>query len=105
MTFAERYNDLYCEVADALDKPRSQRVFIGGTPITTLVTRRQSVFRQGLAGDPFVSAPKDLDPDMNGWPLNNKEGSQQSQLLLAVSCRLNKLEGSRPRALIDWTYR
>jgi len=107
LTFAERYNDLYNEMADALDKPRSQRVQRGGPPISTLVTRRQSHFRQGLADEPFVKAPQQSDPDMTANSMIkvlNQEGSQQSQLLVAVSCRLNKLEGCRPRSLVDWSY-
>jgi len=107
LNFAERYNDLYNEMADALDKPRNQRMQRGGPPISTLVTRRQSHFRQGLADEPFVKAPTKLDADMVGNSMIkvlNQEGSQQSQLLLAVSCRLNKLEGCRPRQLIDWTF-
>jgi len=107
LNFAERYNDLFNEMAEALDKPRNQRTQRGGPPISTLVTRRQSHFRQGLADEAFVKAPTKPDADMVGNSMVkvlNQEGSQQSQLLIAVSCRLNKLEGCRPRQLIDWTY-
>jgi len=46
--------------------------------------------------------PPPTQPGEEPVPWN--EGSQQSQLLIVVACRLNKLEGSRPRGLVDWTY-
>ena len=101
MTFAERYAELFQEVSDALDKSQGARRRKGGPPISTLVTRRQSHFRQGLAGEEFVKPPPTEGDESVPW----NEGSQQSQLLLVVACRLNKLEGSRPRSLVDWTYR
>lgn len=100
MTFAERYAELFQEISDTLDKPSGSRKRKGGPPISTLVTRRQSHYRQGFAGDEFVKPPLNDKDESVPW----KEGSQQSQLLLVVACRLNKLEGSRPRALVDWTY-
>jgi len=101
MTFAERYAELFSEISDALDKPKGSRRRKGGPPISPLVTRRQSHYRQGLAGAPFVKPPP-TQPGEEPVPWN--EGSQQSQLLIVVACRLNKLEGSRPRGLVDWTY-
>jgi len=56
---------------------------------------------EASAGAPFVKPPP-TQPGEEPVPWN--EGSQQSQLLIVVACRLNKLEGSRPRGLVDWTY-
>ena len=67
------------------------------------ITRRQSFFRQGLAGDPFVKA-FDSGPNDPVEAVPWGQGSQQSQLMMVTACRLAKLEGSRPRSLIDWAY-
>jgi len=101
-SFADRYTDLFQEIAEALSKSKSSRERRGGPPISTLVTRRQSYFRQGLAGEEYVKDPHEGESFEDSAPWG--EGSQQSQLALVVACRLNKLEGSRPRGLIDWTY-
>jgi hypothetical protein len=68
LAFAEIYNDLFLEVSEALEKPRAQRMSVGGMSISTTVTRRLSYFRQGLAGEPFVTSPDELGM-MKGWSL------------------------------------
>ena len=60
---------------------------------------RKSFLRQGLAGQPAET----FDPQEPG--VFSRQGSQQSQLLLIIACRLMKLEGSRPRdVVLDTLY-
>ena len=54
-------------MADALEKPRNQRVQRGGPPISMLVTRGQSHFRQGLADEGFVKVPALYEPARIPW--------------------------------------